>query len=73
MKTLTLLVSPLLLIAAAHGADFSLSSSTVDGGGSMSTSADGRWLLAGTAGQPDAGTSTGGNFTLEGGFWNGVR
>jgi hypothetical protein len=73
MNTMTLLVSSLLLMAVAHATDYSVSWSTVDGGGGLSTSTDGRWLLAGIAGQPDAGASTGGNFALEGGFWNGVR
>ena len=58
---------------AAPSNTFTLEWSTVDGGGGLATSADGRWLLAGTAGQPDGGASEGGNFNLEGGFWNGVR
>jgi hypothetical protein len=43
---------------------------TVDaGGGSGST---GAYSLAGTAGQPDAGTFHSGTYTLKGGFWGGV-
>jgi hypothetical protein len=40
---------------------------TVDGGGDTSTI--GQYSLSGTIGQPDAGTMSGGNFTLQGGFW----
>ena len=43
---------------------------TVDGGGGTSTG--GVYSLSGTIGQPDAGTLTGGNFVLDGGFWGGV-
>jgi hypothetical protein len=39
----------------------------VDGGGGTSTG--GVYSVTGTIGQPDAGTMSGGNFTLEGGFW----
>ena len=40
---------------------------TVDGGGGTSTG--GVYALTGTIGQPDAGTLSGGNYTLQGGFW----
>ncbi|MBI3850313.1 MAG: hypothetical protein HY298_08500 [Verrucomicrobia bacterium] len=41
---------------------------TIDGGGG--TSMGGVYQISGTAGQPDAGpTMTGGNFTVDGGFW----
>jgi hypothetical protein len=42
---------------------------TVDGGGGRSQSSE--YTLTGTAGQADAGVSSGGNFTLAGGFWGG--
>ncbi len=42
---------------------------TIDGGSSRSTSDDGRFVLSGTIGQPDAGEMTGGVFKLAGGFW----
>jgi hypothetical protein len=42
---------------------------SVDGGGTSSTG--GSYSLGGTIGQPDAGTSSGGTYTLEGGFWAG--
>lgn len=63
-----------LVIALALGAgmsvlaqDFTIDWYTVDGGGGVSTG--GVFSISGTIGQPDAGTMTGGNFTLHGGFW----
>ena len=41
---------------------------TVDGGGGTFSSG-GSYSLGGTIGQPDAGTSNGGTYTLDGGFW----
>jgi hypothetical protein len=40
---------------------------TVDGGGAPSTG--GVFTVTGTIGQPDAGTMSGGSFSLAGGFW----
>src|SRR5258705_7392688 len=40
---------------------------TIDGGGGTSTG--GVYTVSGTIGQPDAGHMSGGNFTLDGGFW----
>jgi len=40
---------------------------TIDGGGGTITS--GIYTVSGTIGQPDAGHMSGGNFTLDGGFW----
>jgi hypothetical protein len=54
---------------AQSGGPYTLSWSTVDGGGG--TSPGGAYTLAGTAGQPDAGLLAGGNYTLSGGFWVG--
>lgn len=50
-------------------AQFDLSWNTIDGGGSMFTTSGGTFNLDGTIGQPDAGTMSGGTFTLTGGFW----
>lgn len=50
---------------------FDLSWNTVDGGGGTS-SIGGPYSLGGTIGQPDAGTLSGGSFTLDGGFWAAV-
>jgi hypothetical protein len=41
---------------------------TIDGGGGASTG--GVYSVTGTVGQPDAGTMSGGQYTLEGGFWS---
>jgi hypothetical protein len=43
---------------------------TVDGGGAT-FSTGGSYHLGGTIGQPDAGPSSGGTYTLVGGFWGG--
>ncbi|MCX6035041.1 MAG: hypothetical protein NTV38_08710 [Chloroflexi bacterium] len=43
---------------------------TVDGGGATFSTGS-SYRLGGTIGQPDAGTSTGGTYTLDGGFWGG--
>jgi hypothetical protein len=43
---------------------------TVDGGGAT-FSTGGGYSLGGTAGQPDAGLLTGGEYRLGGGFWGG--
>lgn len=43
---------------------------TLDGGG-VTHSSGGRFFLAGTAGQPDAGEMAGGAYRLVGGFWAG--
>ena len=60
---------PLLLSAfcLCAQAQYSIDWSTVDGGGGTSTGVV--YSVSGTIGQPDAGRMTGGNFTLEGGFW----
>lgn len=59
-----------LLTAALSGyaQQYSIDWSTVDGGGGTSTG--GVYLVSGTIGQPDAGAMSGGNYTLQGGFWS---
>jgi hypothetical protein len=52
---------------AQSGGVFELRSATVDGGGG--SSAGGAFILSGTAGQADAGTLSGGDFTIHAGFW----
>ena len=59
-------VLALALVAPAE-AQLSLESSTVDGGGR--TSSGGSLEVAGTIGQPDAGSTSGGSLDLESGFW----
>jgi hypothetical protein len=46
---------------------YSIDWHTIDGGGGTSTG--GVYAVSGTIGQPDAGAMSGGNYTLEGGFW----
>jgi len=49
---------------------FTLEWSTLDGGGG--TSSGGAFGLSATIGQPDPGPSSGGTFTLAGGYWVGL-
>jgi len=49
-------------------AHYSIDWASIDGGGGTSTR--GVYTVSGTIGQPDAGTLTGGNFALSGGFWS---
>jgi hypothetical protein len=55
-------------VAAQMGGPYDLSWNTVDSGGDTFSSG-GPFSLGGTVGQPDAGTMSGGAYTLEGGFW----
>ena len=48
-------------------AQYSIDWWSIDGGGGLSTG--GVFSVTGTIGQPDAGVMSGGNFTLQGGFW----
>lgn len=53
--------------AAVFAQDFAVNWWTIGGGGGASSG--GAYTVTGTAGQAAAGKLTGGNFTLEGGFW----
>ena len=67
-----LLVIFLLITAhalAQSGGDYTLTWSTIDGGGGQSSG--GQYTLTGTIGQPDAAWSSGGQYELLGGFWPG--
>ncbi len=66
MRQLLLSIS-LLLPAAGFGQQYSIDWQTIDGGGGTSTG--GVYSVSGTIGQPDAGTMSGGNYVLQGGFW----
>ena len=57
----------LLLPVIGFAQQFSIDWYTIDGGGG--TSSNGQYVVSGTIGQPDAGAMSGGNFTLQGGFW----
>ncbi len=53
---------------ATPAATYTIDWYTIDGGGTMSLSG-GTYTLNGTIGQFDAGTQSGGNYQLNGGFW----
>ncbi len=68
MKIITsLFLTVWLWTFAASAQSYSIDWFTIDGGGGTSTG--GVYSVSGTIGQPDAGTMSGGNFTLDGGFW----
>jgi hypothetical protein len=52
---------------AAHAQNYSVDWFTIDGGGGTSTG--GVYSVTGTIGQPDAGHLSGGNYSIDGGFW----
>jgi len=64
----TLFVTCVCCCCAAAFAQYSIDWSTIDGGGGTSTG--GVYAVSGTIGQPDAGTMSGGNYSLTGGFWS---
>src|SRR3989454_12065313 len=66
MNLLLILAGSLFLPALAH-AQYAIDWFTVDGGGG--TSSGGSFTLTGTIGQPDTETLSGGNYSLQGGFW----
>jgi hypothetical protein len=53
---------------AQSGGPYALAWSTIDGGGATFVEAGG-YRLGGTAGQPDAGASSGTGYAVTGGFW----
>ncbi|MGQ9493531.1 MAG: hypothetical protein ACUVR2_07190 [Anaerolineae bacterium] len=58
------------LAQAQSGGGYDLTWNTIDGGG-YTFSTGGGYALGGTIGQADAGTLSGGGYTLAGGFWGG--
>ena len=54
-------------VSSASAQTYSIDWFTIDGGGGTSTG--GVYTVSGTIGQPDAGHMSGGNFTIDGGFW----
>jgi hypothetical protein len=64
------------VVYAQTGSDYDLSWNTIDSGGTIgssggdtSTSLSAGFGLSGSIGQADAGTLSGGDFQLSGGFW----
>jgi hypothetical protein len=54
--------------SAQSGGGYDLTWNTIDGGG-VTFATGGAYQLGGTIGQADAGTMSGGTYTLNGGFW----
>lgn len=54
-------------LCADGQSNYSIDWSTIDGGGGTSTG--GVFSVSGSIGQPEAGKLSGGNYSLEGGFW----
>ena len=57
-----------LLPAIGFSQPYSIDWYTIDGGGG--TSSNGQYVVSGTIGQPDAGTMSGGSYSVTGGFWS---
>ena len=55
-------------VVAQSGGTYDLTWNTIDGGGGMFSTGV-TYSLGGTIGQADAGTMSGGTYTLNGGFW----
>ena len=66
-KAIQLVIPIALALAPQAHAQFTIPWSTVDCGGGISVG--GSFTLSGTIGQPDAGSMSGGAFTLGGGYW----
>jgi hypothetical protein len=70
---LAALLSTLVGIQAASDAPaaiYAIPWWTVDSGGGISQGSP--YTLSGTAGQPEPGSISGGNYLLKGGFWSGL-
>jgi hypothetical protein len=65
-----LLLATVALASAQGDGGYDLSWWTVDGGGATFNHGGG-YTLGGTAGQPEPGLLTGGDYALGGGFWGG--
>ena len=71
IKLLSLCTFGLLALAGMKAsAQFTIDSFTIAGGGG--TSIGGGYSVSGTIGQPDAGTMSGGTYSLDGGFWGAI-
>lgn len=67
IRTALWLLLPQPLFCLPVLGQYSIDWCDVSGGGSASSG--GVYALTGTIGQPDAGTLSGGSYTLQGGFW----
>jgi hypothetical protein len=66
-RSLIYLILFIASVSFVFAQSYSIDWFTIDGGGGNSTG--GVYSVSGTIGQPDAGHMSGGNFTLDGGFW----
>jgi hypothetical protein len=57
-------------VAAQNSSSYNLEWNTIGGGGGPISG--GAYTISGTVGQPDAGSLSGGNYAIEGGFWPGA-
>lgn len=62
------LSAAMLIVRTAAGQNYSIDWHTIDGGGGASTG--GVYSVGSTIGQPDAGTMSGDDYSLTGGFWS---
>lgn len=67
VKKTILMAGFALVTTFAVAKSYSIDWFTIDGGGGDSSG--GGYSVSGTIGQSDAGTMTGGNFSVNGGFW----
>lgn len=68
MKNLLTILFFIFAASIVNAQNYSVDWFKIAGGGGLSSG--GAYSLSGTVGQPDAGTLTGGNYTLAGGFWS---
>ncbi len=68
---LALLALAVVPVLAETSGTYDLSWWTVDGGG-VNNATSGDYTLSGTAGQPDVGANSSGDYDLAGGFWAGI-
>ena len=66
LKTIAFLLPVPITVARAQ--NYTMDWSTISGGGGTSTAAV--YTITITIGQPNTGTSSGGNYSLSGGFWS---
>ena len=69
MRNLSFLFFVLVCVAGTGYGDYNIGSSTIDGGGGVSTG--GTYIVRGTIAQPEAAVSSADDYELLGGFWPG--
>ena len=66
---LALLLVVVLGTATLAASDYTMDRWTIDNGGGTSRSTDGSFVLSGTIGQPEMGSTSDGAYEIRGGFW----